>query len=151
MKYKKQISKNYHKAIALLLVFYFIITPLLLAFPNEKCSTACYPDMNNGAVEMQMNTANNTPCIMMESVKIVKVKNFFDTEFNLPKCLIDKKDTSNPNYINSVKYFSPIDLQQASVIHQYLLKNDLQLFESDTMKTHLISVPIYKTKSCFLI
>lgn len=150
MKYKKQISKNYRRTISILLLLYFVTSPILFAFPQKTCSGACPMAMNKNNSEMQMNIMNSSHCGMM-MMRSQKHHNPCNAEFDMSKCNMDDKYTSAPNYIITVKYPVNITLKQISIIDFHLIGNDFSTLEINKTYLQTKDLPIYLVVDSFLI
>ncbi len=151
MKYKKQISKNYRKAISLLLLLYFITSPILFAFPQKTCSGACPMAMDKNNSEMQMNMTTGSHCGMMMMMQSKKHQNPCDAEFDMSKCNIDKEYASSSNYIITNKYSTNFDLQQISFVNSYLPNNNFSSLVIKKVNAPQKSPPIFLIVDSFLI
>ena len=153
MKQLKYISPRIRKIIAVLFLFYFILSPLLFAFPVKECSGSCPMAVEMGNCTMPMNDMEQTGCNMdmTGSKNSISAHNFCDMEFSMNSCMIEKYFNSSYNFVVTQKYQSISTFSIISIIDQFTDSNKFTVHENILTFVNEKSPPIYITVQSFLI
>jgi len=153
MKTKKYISIKFRKAIAISLLFYFILTPLLFAIPQEKCSGSCPMAIEMENCKMQMNDMEDSCCdmSMSESASTVRTQDLCNMEITVNSCMIEKYFNSSNIFVVMQKYQSANTLSIIFIIDHFTNNNNFKNHVNINSLINDESPPIYITIQSFLI
>ena len=153
MKTFNNISRKWRKLTAVLLLLNFISTPLLLAFPEEKCDEACemvMPHHECNSETMQMEDS----CCDIDEISLIDANQSTATECGMEitdvNCALIITEQSNTSYIIPKTVDSKVDLVLlpfCNVVAEnsnIVISNYSQEISLDT------SPPIYLMVSSFL-
>ncbi len=152
MKLFYNISPVLKKIIAIFLLLYFIVSPLLFAFPVQECSSSCPMTMEMENCDMQMNEMETHECNMdMSNSNTSSNGQSCDMEVSANSCMIVKYFDSTFKFVITQKYHSVNTLTIVSMLDQFtddskttIHKENNQTFQSEK------SPPIYISVQSFL-
>ena len=153
MKSTKYISIKFRKTLAFLLLFYFVLSPLLFAFPVEQCSDSCPMHDELGSCTMPMADMEQSGCNtdMTDTNNSISNQNSCDMELSMNSCMIEKYYDSSNNFVVTQKYQSIITFSIISIIDQFTDSNKSTVHEKILTFVNEKSPPIYITVQSFLI
>lgn len=153
MKSTKYISIKFRKTLAFLLLFYFVLSPLLFAFPVEQCSDSCPMHDELGSCTMPMADMEQSGCNtdMTDTNNSISNQNSCDMELSMNSCMIEKYYDSSNNFVVTQKYQSIITFSIISIIDQFTDSNKSTVHEKILTFVNEKSSPIYITVQSFLI
>jgi len=153
MKSTKYISIKFRKTLAFLLLFYFVLSPLLFAFPVEQCSDSCPMHDELGSCAMPMADMEQSGCNMdmTDTNNSISNQNSCDMELSMNSCMIEKYYDSSNNFVVTQKYQSIITFSIISIIDQFTDSNKSTVHENILTFVNEKSPPIYITVQSFLI
>ncbi len=106
MKLKLKISERIRKAVAILLLFYFVTSPLLFAFPSSQCTGSCEmssDEMHICSMEMQ---ESNHDCCKTETDFSFFGNSTCDMKFTYDNCMIITDLAKTNNFVVTPKFNS---------------------------------------------
>jgi len=153
MKSTKYISIKFRKTLAFSLLFYFILSPLLFAFPSEECSSNCTMDMEMDTSTMYMSGMGNSSCAMMmnETASFISYQSSCDIELSVNNCMIEEFYNSPDNFVITHKYQSKSVFAIVSTVDQYSSDNSSTFLENTIAFVSETSPPIYISVQSFII
>ena len=148
MKLRQNISPKTKKAIAVLLLLYFVLSPLLLAFPVDNCGGACMIDseshsctlfhhMQNDCCKSDLIDQNNNACNMELTPDNCNMNNDFAVANDY---VVTPKFNSDQNFI----VISTISLNEEKE------KTEQIIFKTSTTFALHEKLPIFKIVQSFL-
>ncbi len=146
MKSTIYITPKYRKGIALLLLFYFIVSPLLFAFPIDECNGVCEitEEIHTcSTMDLEVNC-----CEMMEMHEYNS--NSCEMEFNVNTCAIVNDVVSSNNFVVTQKFQSEQGFVIISTLDQYSKDYKFLLSENSHIFISEKSPPIYISVQSFL-
>ncbi len=150
MKLNSKISERIKKAAAILLLFYFVSSPLLLAFPPSQCVGSCEmatDEMHTCAMEM---LEDNHDCCNSDMDFSFFGNSSCDMEFTYDNCMIVTELSKTNNFVITPKFNSE---QSFVVIFTFNLTSDRNEFltiEITDLSFKESKTPIYLSVQSFL-
>ena len=142
----------YNKTISVLLLFYFLISPLLNALPHQECNEFC--SMKTMSCNAMVEVNNDCCNMMMNSYSASSDnENSCEMKFDMNNCMITKDLSLHNIFVVTQKFqseqnFSAIAIltdEQSDNNYKLIFNNSLYLSQPEK------SPPIYITVQSFLI
>ena len=153
MKLFYNISPLLKKITAVLLLSYFVISPLLFAFPVEECSASCPMRMETERGGMGMNEMTAHACNSeKQNVSISATDKSGVPDVSAKSCMAIKYFDSNFKSVITQKYESVSALTVISILEQFANENRTTINNGNTQPFQKEkSPPIYISIQTFLI
>ena len=148
MKQPQNILPKTKKAIAFLLLLYFVISPLLLALPVNNCGGACAIDSESHTCTLFHHMQND--CCKSELTD--QTNNACDMELTADNCNLVNDFASSKDYVVTPKFKSDWNLIVISTINPNEEKEKTEQLIFDTSTTFVLheKLPIFKMVQSFL-
>ncbi len=154
MKNLINISQKWRKLTALLLLLNFTVTPVIIAFPEEKCDAACEINLpthecNTDAMNMEEDSCCDV-IVDMNSTEKSTAPNNCEMEFSDINCAIIINDQIGTTYIIPKTIDNKVEFVQLSTIDLQNDNSNVELLDLIQELSFESNPPIYLTISSFL-